>query len=204
MGKLTCRLVMDKGPVTPSMRDRLIDAAEVVMRRTGPLGVRIDEVATEAGCSRATVYRYVADKDELVREVLIRQARALAKRLEPEVERLRDPADAIAEGILRTVEAFRDEWWFQALEEHGATAALAKIGGGPQAWTALAEPLVTGFLHRISAGGQLRDDITPEDATEWLTVVTNGLLTLDYSTGRPRDAQVQFLRQFVAYSLLKR
>ena len=185
------------------VRARLIDATETVMRLSGPLGVRIDEVAQRAGCSRATVYRYVADKDELVREVLVRMARVRSAKIERQLAHVTDPAEAITEGLLRTVEAIRQEWWYEALEGHGATAAVARIGGGPQAFTEIATPLVTPFLDRLSASGQMRQDITAEEATAWLVVVTVGLLTMDVPLDKTRDEQAHFLRKFVAYSLLK-
>src|SRR6266545_3091694 len=140
-------LVARQAVVAPDIRTRLVDAAEQAMRAVGPLALRIDDVAQRAGCSRATVYRYVRDKDELVREVLVKQAHALADRLERELDSLGDPADAIAQGALRT-------------------------------------------------------DITAEEATEWLVVVTIGLLTMDVPVRRDRAGQARFLKQFVAYSLL--
>lgn len=174
------------------------------MRRNGPLGVRIDEVARVAGCSRATLYRHVADKDELVREVLARLARARAKRISRTLEDVDDPAERIAEGIYRTVEAVRAEWWYQALEQHGATGAVARIGGGPEAFVALASPLVAPFMERVAAQQMLRPGVTLDDATEWLCVVTTGLLAMDVPAGRARSEQIGFLRRFVADPLLRR
>jgi AcrR family transcriptional regulator len=186
------------------LRERLIDATEEVMRRNGPLGVRIEEVARLAGCSRATLYRHVSDKDELVREVLARLARARSARMSSTLEGIDDPADRIAEGVQLTVEAVRDEWWYQALAQHGATGAVARIGGGPQAFVALATPLVAPFLAQVEAMGMLRPGLTTEEATEWLCVVTTGLLTMDIPTARTRPQQIAFLRQFVADPLLRR
>jgi AcrR family transcriptional regulator len=184
-----------------TVRERLIDATEEVMRRNGPLRVRIDEVARQAGCSRATVYRHVADKDELVREVLVRLARDRAARMQPTLARIHDPAERIAEGVQRTVEAVRGEWWYQALDDH---AAVARIGGGPQAFVALTAPLVAPFLEEVAAQGRLRPEITVEYATEWLCVVTVGFLAIDIPNERTRDQQVAFLRRFVADPLLSR
>jgi AcrR family transcriptional regulator len=182
----------------------LIDATEEVMRRNGPLGVRIEEVARLAGCSRATLYRHVGDKDELVREVLARLARARSARMSSTLEDIADPADRIAEGVQLTVEAVRDEWWYQALAQHGSTGAVARIGGGPQAFVALATPLVAPFLAQVEAMGMLRPGLTTEEATEWLCVVTTGLLTMDIPTARTRPQQIAFLRRFVADPLLRR
>jgi AcrR family transcriptional regulator len=186
------------------VRERLIDATEKVMRENGPHNVRIDQVARLAGCSRATVYRHVADKDELVREVLIRLARARSQQMSPRLARIADPAERIAEGVLSTVEAVQDEWWYQGLAAEGATAAVARIGGGPQAFVALTTPLVAPTIERLAARGVLRPGITVEQATEWLCVVTTGLLAVDRPTGRTRAEQVAFLRLFVADPLLTR
>ena len=174
------------------------------MRRSGPLSVRVDEVARLAGCSRATVYRHVADKDELVREVLIGLARNRAAAMHPHLARFTDPGRRIAEGVQRTVEAIRDEWWYRALAEHGATAAVARIGGGPHAFVDLTAPLVAPSIEHLAAQGLLRPGITVEDATEWLCVVTTGLLAIDKPVDRTRAEHVAFLERFVADPLLRR
>jgi hypothetical protein len=110
-----------------------------------------------------------------------------------------DPAERIAEGVHRTVEAVRAEWWYQALDDH---SAVARIGGGPQAFVALTTPLVAPFLAEVA--DMLRPGVTTEDATEWLCVVTTGLLAVDVPTTRSRSEQIAFLRRFVADPLLRR
>jgi AcrR family transcriptional regulator len=183
------------------LRERLIAATAEVIAEDGPLAVRVEEVARRAGCSRATVYRHVADKDELVREVLVGRSAAIAERLEVELDPDADPADWVVEGLLRHADAVRAEPWYQALERQGAVAAIAKLGGGPEATVGLAAPLVGRFLERIEARGALRRDITVEQATEWLVGVHLSLLDPMFSD-RPRAHRAEMLRTFVAYALL--
>jgi AcrR family transcriptional regulator len=163
----------------------------------------------------------VADKDELVREVLARLARARARQLAPGLAQFRDPGERIAEGVYRTVEAVRNEWWYKALARHGATAAVARMGGGPQAFVALVAPLVAPSIERLAAAGMLRPGVTVEDATEWLCIVATGLLATApdappstagggaaapaaAGSARSRADQIAFLRRFVADPLLRR
>ena len=40
----------------------------------------------------------------------------------------------IDEGVLRTVDAVRSEWWYAALARRGATAAVARIGESKVCW----------------------------------------------------------------------
>ncbi len=186
------------------MRAALVAATAEVIAEVGPLAVRVEEVARRAGCSRATVYRHVADKDELVREVLVGRSNAIAERLEAELDAggSDDPVDWIVEGLLRHAEAVRAEPWYQALEREGAAAAVARVGGGPEAVVGLAAPIVARFLDRIAARGALRDDITIEEATEWLIGVHLGLLAPLFAD-RDRAHRATMLRKFVAYALLK-
>jgi AcrR family transcriptional regulator len=183
------------------LRDRLVAATAAVIAEVGPLAVRVDEVARRAGCSRATVYRHVADKDELVREVLVGRSAAIADRLEAELDPDGDPADWIVEGLLRHAEAVRAEPWYRALERQGATAAVARVGGGPEAVVGLAAPIVGRFLDRIAARGALRADITVEAATEWLIGVHLSLLNPVFAD-RSRTHRAEMLRTVVAYALL--
>ena len=183
------------------LRARLLAATAEVIAEHGPLAVRVDDVARRAGCSRATVYRYVADKDELVREVLVGRSNEIAARLESEIDDDGDPADWIVEGLLRHAEAVQAEPWYQALQAQGLATMLARVGGGPEAVAGLAAPIVARFLARIEAHGALRHDITLEEATEWLIGVHLGLLSPLFGD-RTRAHRARMLRAFVAYSLL--
>ena len=88
------------------LRERLVAATAAVIDEDGPLAVRVDKIARRAGCSRATVYRYVADKDELVREVLVARSAEIAERLEADIDEDGDPADWIVNGLLLTPKPF--------------------------------------------------------------------------------------------------
>jgi AcrR family transcriptional regulator len=62
------------------VKPRLVDAAEAAFDRLG-LRATIDDVAREANVSRATVYRHVRDRDELVLAVFARKADRLLARM---------------------------------------------------------------------------------------------------------------------------
>ena len=62
------------------VKPALVDAAEAAFARHG-LRATIDDVAREAGVSRATVYRHVRDRDELVLAVFAREADRFLQRL---------------------------------------------------------------------------------------------------------------------------
>lgn len=61
----------------PEMQERILDAALTCVGRVGLAKTTLDDVAREAGCARATLYRYFANKSELVRVAVGREIRAL-------------------------------------------------------------------------------------------------------------------------------
>lgn len=50
----------------PSMRKRILDAAHVVLSRSGHDKLQLSEVAAEAGVSRPTLYRYFGSREGLL------------------------------------------------------------------------------------------------------------------------------------------
>ncbi len=76
-----------RGDAADAQRRRILDAAELVLRRYGPGKTTVSDVAREIGQSHASVYRYFASKSELIG--------ALVKRW---LETFTLPLEAIAEG----------------------------------------------------------------------------------------------------------
>ncbi len=64
-----------------SNRETILDAAEAVICRKGLSASSMDDVAAEAGFSKATLYKYVRGKSELVLELLIHFVEDLDGRL---------------------------------------------------------------------------------------------------------------------------
>src|SRR3546814_1855997 len=89
-------------------RDRLIDAAETCFTRFGVAKTTLEDIATEAGVSRATVYRYFeGGRDEIILGVVLREGREFLAALGRRVQREETLGDAIVEGVLYPVAAVR-------------------------------------------------------------------------------------------------
>ena len=70
---------MDR-PLTPQAA-RLLDAACTCIARVGVAKTTLDDVAREAGCSRATLYRYFPGKQQLLGALVAREAASLRRQL---------------------------------------------------------------------------------------------------------------------------
>ncbi|SEE03975.1 DNA-binding transcriptional regulator, AcrR family [Rhodococcus jostii] len=88
--------------------ERIHAAAADLIREQGIDGVDVDQVAARAGCSRATLYRYVGGKRALVEAVMSRAADAVAERIEQALEPFEN-SQRIVEAILAAVVEIRAE-----------------------------------------------------------------------------------------------
>jgi AcrR family transcriptional regulator len=152
-------------------RERILEAAEASFDR-GPLAaVRIDDVAKRAGVSRSTVYQLFGDRAGLLV--------ALAERLRQQAgfDRLveasnhPDARESFRRALRESCRMFaafpelaRSLFTLAGLDED-AVAAVAQLERGRR-------PGMRALATRMAEQGQLRDDVSVDEATQLLTVVT--------------------------------
>src|SRR5436305_5230678 len=88
-------------------RERIVDAAEAAIERWGVARTRIDDIATEAHCGRTTIYRYFGNRDNVIVEVVLRQARRLLATLVERLSTLPDTPAKVVEALVLAVDLVR-------------------------------------------------------------------------------------------------
>jgi AcrR family transcriptional regulator len=146
--------------------DRLVSAAERCMRVVG-LRFSMNDVAAQAGLSRGSVYRYFPDRDTLVRAVLARLAERFVASSEPVVRRRRTLATQVAEAALYIRGHLGDETF--TLQRPGeddllATLLTARAHDLMARWVEFWQP----FIADARTRGEIRDDLDPQIAAEWI------------------------------------
>jgi AcrR family transcriptional regulator len=153
-------------------RQRILEAAEHLMRTTGLARVTTKEIARAAGCSEAALYRHFLSKEELFVTVLQERLPALGSLI---AELSEDPGERTAEecviDIARNATLFYEASMPIAsslfaeptlLQRH--REALRRLGAGPH------KPLaaLAGFLRTLRDDGRIRADADPESAAALL------------------------------------
>jgi AcrR family transcriptional regulator len=87
----------------PDTHDRIIDAALRCFARVGLSKTTLDDVAREAGCARATLYRYFPGKQPLAAAVVAREAGRLGAMLRRATDDCTSLEDAIVAATLVAV-----------------------------------------------------------------------------------------------------
>jgi AcrR family transcriptional regulator len=109
--------------------ERILDAAGELFAEHGVGAVSMGDVARAAGCSRATLYRYFADRHELHVAYVHREARRVSGLVAADAARVRDPEKQLVTAVLAAVRRVREapalSAWFVGADA-AATAELAQ------------------------------------------------------------------------------
>ncbi|GAB3276429.1 TetR/AcrR family transcriptional regulator [Actinocorallia lasiicapitis] len=98
-----------------SSHDRIVDAAQECFTRFGVAKTTVEDIAHQAGMSRATLYRnFAGGRDELILAVFLRDVERFLTALAARLSEIRDPAaadlgEAVIDGIMEGVAFVRSE-----------------------------------------------------------------------------------------------
>jgi AcrR family transcriptional regulator len=103
---------------SPSQQNRVLDGALACVARVGLGKTTLDDVAREAGCARATVYRCFPGKQTLFAAVLQRELDALGIRAIDAAAATESLADAIVAVMLAGADTFESHAALRFVVEH--------------------------------------------------------------------------------------
>jgi AcrR family transcriptional regulator len=182
---------------TDEVRERILAAAERCIDRHGIRKTTMDDIASEVGLTRPNVYRYFADRDDLLMELNTRHARALIDRTHKSISRQSGFPDQIVESILYTADhARRDPLTRHLIDPDGTGLGRRVIASGTSEMlrAELWDPLLDAAL----ANNELPPGLPRLDIHLWLGNVTKTVMRgLDDGDGDLKRYR-SVLRRFVA------
>jgi AcrR family transcriptional regulator len=88
--------------------DRILDAANDLFARQEAATVGMNEIASAAGCSRATLYRYFENREALYTAYVHRESYRLYREMTEQIASVADPAQRLIEGIITSLRNVRE------------------------------------------------------------------------------------------------
>lgn len=133
---------------TGFVAEQILDAAGRLFAERGVAAVTMADVAGAVGCSRATLYRYVENRDALRVAFVHREARRIGSLVAAELVGVTDPGQRLVRAIVTSLRLVRNDdtlaGWFTE-GDAGLSARLAQS-------SAVIEELVAGFLGGEAGG----------------------------------------------------
>jgi AcrR family transcriptional regulator len=152
-------------------RERILAAAERCIDRHGIRKTTMDDVACEVGLSRPSVYRYFADRDDLLIELITRHARALLVRARKAIARHTNLPDQIVETVIYTAEhARRDPLTRHIIDPDGTSLGRRMIASGTT--EVMRAEMWDPVLDAAVANNELPPGLPRSDIHLWLGDVT--------------------------------
>jgi AcrR family transcriptional regulator len=188
------------GAATKSVRDRLIDAAEVCLRDKGIRATTVSEVAEVAGVSRGWLYRHFPDKASLLGAAIVRLNDAYWSDAHAVLEKVDGLDRQMASGIQRARTAYDDPGALLMklrMDEPEEFAACA--GAGVQGLVPDLADFWTRYLIAARDRGEIHPATNIAEASEWVARVLLSLATVPGDTLDPSDADavLTHLRRYV-------
>ncbi|WP_427896082.1 TetR/AcrR family transcriptional regulator [Kribbella sp. GL6] len=158
-------------------RARIVEAAADLMYVRGVNATTLDEVRAASGTSKSQLYQHFADKDQLVRAVVVLRSRQVLEREQGYLERLRS-----FRGLLRWRDALVQR---NALQNGAYGCALGSMANelsdqDDTARATLAETfaewtaLIAGGLRRMQTAGTLAEAADPDKLAVGLMAALQG------------------------------
>ena len=171
--------------------DRILDAARELFAEHRPGAVGMHEIATAAGCSRATLYRYFENREALHTAYVHREAYALHHRMIERIADIDDPRERLVAGFLASLEMVRQN---AALKSWFATSD-APIGAEIAEQSDVINAMVAAFVVSLSP----EDPVHIDRKARWLVRVLTSLLIFPGRDDEDERAMVEeFLVPIVA------
>jgi len=182
---------------TDDARERILAAAERCIDRHGIRKTTMDDVACEVGLSRPSVYRYFADRDDLLIELITRHARALLDRARKSISRQGGVADQIVESVLYIAEhGRRDPLTRHVIDPDGTSLGKRMVALGTREM--MRAEMWDPVLDAAVANNELPPGLPRSDIHLWLGNVTKTVMRgLDDGDGDLKRYR-SVLRRFVA------
>lgn len=179
---------------TSETRDRILDAAWTLLEERAGSGVRMSDIAKQAGISRQAVYLHFPTRAELLVAVTrhIDRVKDTDKRLE---------ASRNAAGGIERLDAFIDAWGNYIPEIHGVARALIAMKDTDEAAAAAWDDRMQAVRHGCEAAVKALDKdglLRPESSLRQSTDILWTLLSVanwEQLTGACGWTQVQYIEE---------
>ena len=182
-------------------RERIMDAVVACVDRGGLDSFALEDVASEADVSRATIYRHFpGGRQQLIDDTVTREVANFWRTLADEVRPLGSIEERLVSGVMSAHARLADHDLLQRLVTSEPSAILPPLFSADR----LLHGMIVGYLRELLARETLRDGIDLDEAADYLSrmmlshIGTSGRWDLGDRESVQRLVRTQFLAGILA------
>lgn len=185
--------------------DRICRGALRCFERFGVTKTSIEDIAREAGCSRATVYRHFRGKDAIVVETIRREATEFFGVLAARLDAAETFEDLFATAALTSAEMVGNHRLVNVLIEAEPQLVLPHVAFGASTVVDVSAEFLTAYVRRLAERGVIEVD-DPREVAEWVVrAILSYLITPSTRVDLSDEGQVRVMaRRFFDPAVVKR
>lgn len=174
----------------PTDRRVVLDAARAVVRERGLGGAQVERIASAAGVSRATVYRIVGGRNDLVQALLLEEALPLFDRVGEAIRSARTGTALIESGVDAALSVIAERPLLRQLATDDLDLILVDLTTHARALIGQVVAILAPILEDACDRGVLPADIDVAFLAEELIRYVIGLLHTPTLEGTGRDPAI--------------
>jgi AcrR family transcriptional regulator len=187
-------------------KQRLIEAADACIERFGLAKTTVEDIAAEAKVSRATIYRYFPNRDDLILSVLLSSlSRSMERDLGDFFVVADTPArfgDALVASSAYLLEAIRHDPRLEPLLDRESGGLSATISGASEL---LFHTVLDEWRDALSSAqrrGLIRPDLAIDELSEWILRSILSLLIVEGPEHHSTDDERRLIATFLVPAVI--
>jgi AcrR family transcriptional regulator len=183
--------------------EQIVAAGRRCFSHYGVQKTSMDDIAREAGLTRASVYRYFPTKNALVKEVTQGQTKRFLDEVTRRTARIEGLSAQIEEIARMTIEFMREEPINVAMARSDPDAIARVLTTNSSPLMADSMETIVPLIEAAVARGEVRPDLDVLRAAEWITRIVYSLVLTPAVTFDGDDPAMQqaFIREFLVPGL---
>lgn len=183
--------------------NKLLEAAEVCIRRHGLNKTTIEDIAKEAGSSRATIYRLFENRETLFVTLASREAQELAVSTGAHIARYDDAKDWIVEGMIFCLNEIPKRPLLSEFVSPQSGENASRLLLTSKHFLSIGYDLVQPMFEAAQMTGLIREELELDMLIEWSVRLLISFLSVPGTSRRTDDDLRHVMRTMLLPAVLK-
>ena len=183
-------------------RQKIITATIECYQQLGVENTFMEDVASQAGIGRATLYRHFKNQDEILTEVVLLEMTQLHEKLQFKPKHKEELSSYIAENCLYILRETPKKTVTPLLFQPGASSIISRLSMSSDHFIHFGSELMQPFYDQAKKQGLIRKGVSLAQIVEWITRFVISLMANPSHQFKTKKQQKQMINNFLLPSIM--